>query len=113
VAGWPELVFHRPEESWPTDSRTGVSLYGDRDISSLKALALYRYGTPPTTRLALQGLFDGAHHAELKDGNDFWVMEQGICRGLHPASASTEEERRWCCKAAVTDKCVGYYDLDL
>lgn len=113
VAGSPQLAFHRPESTWETDSRTGVSLYGDRDISALKALALYRYGNPVATRLALQGLFDGSHQAELKDGNDFHVMEHGICRGLHPASASTEEERRWCCKAAVTDKCVGSFNLDL
>ncbi len=33
-------------------------------------------------RFALGGIFDGAFHATLKDGNDFKVMEHALCVGL-------------------------------
>ncbi len=84
-----DLRFHAPEDTWDTELTTGVNYYADRDVSALKTLALYRYGNPVRKRLELQGLFDGSFRAELKDGNDFHVMEHGICRGLHVDAPSS------------------------
>ncbi len=120
IATWG-LRFHGLvdglEKTWRTEGQTGVSLYADRDVSAVKALALYQYaampGAPIVRHFEVQGLFDGSFHAELKDGNDFRVMEHGICRNLHPDPPPPAPRNDYCCNGLVTDRCIGYYNLDL
>lgn len=101
------LRFHRPEVTNGTKGSTAVAVYVDRDLSAVKALGFYRYGDPIADHLDLQGLFDGSVHAELRDGNDFWVMELGICRGLKSGA------NWYCCKSSDSTKCLGHWNLDL
>jgi hypothetical protein len=73
---------------------TGVALYEDPTLGALKALHVQDVyvtydasgnpvglGGPPAT-LDFLPLADGTFSAQLKDGNDFSVMERGICLGL-------------------------------
>ena len=97
------LRFHRPEGTNPTLQRMGISIYADRDLSAVKALGLY--AIDGVNYFQLHGMWDGSVHAELRDGNDFNVMELGICRGLHRTTA-------YCCKWGYSE-CLGHYDLPL
>jgi hypothetical protein len=59
----------------------GLALYADAGLPSLKVLALLR--GRDKTRLVFLPFADGASAIELGTGDDFEVMERGICVGLH------------------------------
>ncbi|MDD9939714.1 MAG: hypothetical protein OXU20_01510 [Myxococcales bacterium] len=61
---------------------SGVALYEDAGLSALKALVPVRSVQARDTRLVFLPLADGAYHAELSGGDDFAVMERGICTGI-------------------------------
>lgn len=66
---------------------TGLALYDDPSLGAMKALWLRADGgdsSPPVNGRKLRFLpfADGGFRASLQDGNDFQVMEKGICLGL-------------------------------
>ncbi len=75
------MHFHFVETSVAQKDGKSLALYADRELSAVKGLGLC--ADDPGAMRSL-GIFDGGFHAELKDGNDFHVMEQGICRGIQP-----------------------------
>lgn len=71
---------------------SGMALYDDPQLGALKSLwlsdATSDQSTDPeeqTRIVRFQPFADGTFRAELTDGNDFQVMERGICRGLASA----------------------------
>lgn len=60
----------------------GVHLFEDGETSALKALWVW-----PTFGVWFYPFVDGTVRAQLKDGNDFQVMEHGICNGLRGGAA--------------------------
>lgn len=84
------LVFYEMQSSWSNYQGKGIALYADRDVSAIKALSIQERGDPVT--LELEGIFDGAVHAELKGGDDFNLMEHGICRGVRDSPTGGS----WC-----------------
>lgn len=74
------LQFKFVETSWPQRNNVSLTLYADRDLTSVKGIGLpTRDGV---SNLAVGGVFDGAVSANLADGDDFTVMERGICHGI-------------------------------
>ncbi len=70
---------------------TGMALYDDASLGAMKALWLRVDGgdsSPPVggRKLRFLPFVDGGFRAELTDGNDFQVMERGICLGLEDAA---------------------------
>jgi hypothetical protein len=63
---------------------TGVALYEDEELSSLKAVMAMRSAKGGQTSVTFLPLADGAQDLPLGSGNDFQVMERGICRGIKP-----------------------------
>jgi hypothetical protein len=61
---------------------TGVALYEDETLSALKALMAIRDGKTGATRIDFLPFADGAYDEDFGTGNDFEVMERGICVGL-------------------------------
>jgi hypothetical protein len=70
---------------WAISPNTSAALYEDYALSALKGARLHIYpkadGTN-TTRIDFLPLADGTIDAQLRDGNDFQVMERAICLGL-------------------------------
>jgi hypothetical protein len=66
---------------------TSVALYEDAGLANLQALMAVRIEATHTTRLDLLPFADGAFDETLASGNDFEVMERGICTGLRPELA--------------------------
>jgi hypothetical protein len=62
------------------DIGTGLALYEDAELASLKVLAALR--GKDNTRLVFLPFADGAAALSLGAGNDFEVMERGICVGV-------------------------------
>lgn len=60
---------------------SGLALYADAELSSLKGLLFLRSASGP--QLVHLPFADGVYDAQLGTGNDFQVMERGICTGLH------------------------------
>lgn len=65
---------------------TGMALY-DAGVGSMKAVWLRQDGGdqdpgPADPQLRFLPFADGTFRAALRDGNDFQVMERGICRGI-------------------------------
>jgi hypothetical protein len=58
----------------------GVALYEDRSLSALKALVTL--ATDERPQLQFLPLADGSYGGRLGSGNDFRVIETGICSGL-------------------------------
>jgi Metallo-peptidase family M12 len=88
-----ELYFRwrgRVIDEWTTlEPGTGLALYEDPQLSAMKGLMLARVGDPASARLDFLPFADGAHEERLAAGNDFELMAQGICRGLHGAEGCT------------------------
>lgn len=61
---------------------TSLALYEDPTLSSLKALMLAKLTDPDRLHLDVLPFADGVHEDLLGSGNDFEVMERGICRGI-------------------------------
>jgi hypothetical protein len=61
---------------------TSLVLYEDATLSALKALMLAKLTNPDATHLDFLPFADGVHQDQLGAGNDFEVMEHGICEGL-------------------------------
>jgi hypothetical protein len=61
---------------------TGVALYEDETLSALKALLAVGTDRPERSDIDFLPLADGAYDAEFGTGNDFQVMERGICARL-------------------------------
>ncbi len=59
---------------------TGLAIYEDLELSALKGLMLARVSD--ATRLDVLPFADGVYEQQLGSGNDFVVMELGICEGL-------------------------------
>jgi hypothetical protein len=66
---------------------TSVALYEDAGLANLQALMAVRIEATHTTRLDLLPFADGVFDETLASGNDFEVMERGICTGLRPEQA--------------------------
>ncbi|MCA9706577.1 MAG: hypothetical protein KDK70_12060 [Myxococcales bacterium] len=69
----------------------GLALYDDPELGAMKGLWLRQDGGDADTPLGAVKLrflpfADGTFRANLTDGNDFQVMERGICRGLASAA---------------------------
>ncbi len=58
---------------------SGVALFEDPEISALKGLWIT---TNHYTRVQFLPFADGTFDADLRDGDDFTIMERGICLGL-------------------------------
>lgn len=70
---------------------SGLALYDDPTLGSLKALWLRQDQGDDTVpqgakKLRFLPIADGSFRADLRDGNDFQIMERGICRGLASSS---------------------------
>jgi len=83
----------------------GLALYEDSRLSALKGLRLrvLRPGEPDQEeRLDFLALADGSFDADLRDGNDFHVMEAGICRALRNSKAlpAAQQDAEAFCGAA-------------
>jgi hypothetical protein len=63
---------------------TGVALYEDETLSALKALFTTR-AAKGATAVDFLPFADGAYDESFGSGNDFQVMERGICAGLRGA----------------------------
>lgn len=61
---------------------TSLVLYEDPTLSALKALMLAKLTNPDAIHLDFLPFADGVHEEQLGAGNDFEVMERGICEGL-------------------------------
>jgi hypothetical protein len=61
---------------------TALALYEDAGLANLHALMALRHEATHTTRLELLPFADGIFDQPLAAGNDFEVMERGICMGL-------------------------------
>jgi hypothetical protein len=61
---------------------TGVALYEDETLSALKGLMASGTDRPGVTRIEFLPLADGAYDEDFGTGNDFQVMERGICTRL-------------------------------
>ncbi|MCP3136152.1 hypothetical protein [Pyxidicoccus xibeiensis] len=59
----------------------GMSIYEDLDLAAMKGLWAFDKGGGQAY-FQFFPLFDGTPWATLRDGNDFRVMERGICRGI-------------------------------
>lgn len=71
---------------------SGLSLYDDADLGAMKALAVYDKGADPVSTdrgVRFFPLADGSVRVDLRDGNDFRVMERGICQGLTPGDCGS------------------------
>jgi hypothetical protein len=68
---------------------TGVTLYEDETLSALKAALAVE--VKDTQRVDFLPFADGSFPAQLGSGNDFEVMERGICRGIRPARECGED----------------------
>lgn len=69
----------------------GLALYDDASLGAMKGLWIRQDGSdqhdpPKDVVLRFLPLADGTFNATLRDGNDFHVMEQGICRKLAGSS---------------------------
>ncbi len=69
--------------AWQSLSFAGAALYEDADLSALKGLLTYQHGSVAPWRLYGLGMADGTYRLDLNGGDDFQVMERGICLGLH------------------------------
>ena len=68
---------------------SGQALYDDESLGALKGLSIRddKGDVEATTRHVRFAPFaDGSFRTELRDGNDFRVMERGICRAIASAS---------------------------
>lgn len=75
---------------------SGQALYDDASLGAMKGLSVrdHKGDTTSTQRhLRFAPFADGSVGTTLRDGNDFRVMERGICRGL--ASAATCGASTW------------------
>jgi hypothetical protein len=70
---------------------TSLVLYEDPTLSSLKALMLAKLTSPDALHLDFLPFADGVHEDTLGAGNDFEVMERGICEGLKDAAKCAPE----------------------
>jgi hypothetical protein len=61
---------------------TGVAIYEDETLSALKGLMASGTDRPGVSRIEFLPLADGAYDEEFGTGNDFQVMERGICTRL-------------------------------
>jgi hypothetical protein len=61
---------------------TSLVLYEDPTLSALKALMLAKLTSPDLIHLDFLPFADGVHEERFGAGNDFEVMEHGICEGL-------------------------------
>ncbi len=59
---------------------SGIALYEDAHLSATKGLMLRRYKSK--ARVHFHPYADGSPPVEMRDGNDFEVMDDGICRKL-------------------------------
>jgi hypothetical protein len=67
---------------------TALVLYEDRSLAGLAGAMVRRIGQ--RLQLELLPLVDGAFEAELRGGDDFEVMERGICTELRGAAACAD-----------------------
>ncbi len=74
----------RPLDEWTNLAPgAGFALYEDAELSALKALMPLRGKKPGPVKFEALPLADGTFDARLRSGNDFLLMERGICLGLH------------------------------
>jgi hypothetical protein len=67
---------------------SSLALYEDPTLSALKGLMLAKLTNPDAIHLDFLPFADGVHEDQLGAGNDFEVMEHGICEGLKEDKAS-------------------------
>jgi hypothetical protein len=101
------LQFFQLQSTWANQDGRGMAFYADRDISAVKGLSMPMRGDPAAATLELDGIIDGSWHAELKGGNDFHVMEHGICRGVRDAPVGGS----WCGSPYIWPGGEGGYSL--
>lgn len=86
-----DLVFPDERQGWFYNrwmnliEGSGLVLYDDPTLGAMKALAVHDNHSDlyAWSRIARFYPFaDGTFRAELRDGNDFHIMERGICAGL-------------------------------
>lgn len=90
TTGWKGVGFLTDEWS-PTWGTAGVDLFEDSQMSSLRGIAWQYYqkltdqrgGKSDILRLTSLPFVDGSFNIDLRDGNDFHVIEAGICRYNH------------------------------
>jgi hypothetical protein len=73
---------------------TSLALYEDPTLSALKALMLAKLTNPDVVHLDFLPFADGVHEEQLGSGNDFVIMEKGICEGLKGAGACSPDPSR-------------------
>jgi hypothetical protein len=61
---------------------TSLALYEDVTLSALKGLMLAKLTNPDVVHLDFLPFADGVYEDQFGGGNDFEVMERGICEGL-------------------------------
>lgn len=70
------------KDEWTsTPANVGVEAYEDEATGALKMLIDWGSGTNP---LQFYPLADGSFSAQLKSGDDYYLMERGVCLGLRP-----------------------------
>ena len=86
-----DLVFPDERQGWFFNTwmnlvdDSGLLLYDDLSLGAMKAISVHDNDGDPlaTSRFVRFHPFaDGTFRAELRDGNDFRVMERGICAGI-------------------------------
>jgi hypothetical protein len=84
----PNLRFStlgKVKDEWTaTPTGVGAVLYEDANVTALKAVFPWR--DAGDGELHFYPLFDGTVSASLQSGNDFHIMERGICLNLRPES---------------------------
>lgn len=84
-SGLAMLGFGNLRDVWSfAPAGGGAAPYEDSQLSALKAIRAFRVDGPWI--LEFLPLFDGTFDAALSDGNDFQVMERGICLSLRDAT---------------------------
>jgi hypothetical protein len=68
---------------------TGITLFEDESLTAAKGV-MFHAQAEGTQRLLFMGYADGSAPQMMKDGNDFQVMERGICAGVLSGNTS------WC-----------------
>lgn len=69
------------------DDGTALTMVEDGDLSALKGAQVIPIGNPAQV-LYFFSFIDGTWNTDMKDGNDFYVMERGICAALFANGAA-------------------------
>lgn len=76
-------------------SGTPLAMVEDGDLSALKGAMVVPTGNP-TQSLYFFSFIDGTWNTNMKDGDDFYVMERGICAALFGGGAAPNDVATRC-----------------